>query len=137
MGTGRNFKLKTGQNLGFQFGSKTQNRSKPTPKTARAYGEGSKTYQTRRKSWPESLRCREENREKNQSISWPDFELSGRDNRWVLIGTSRRVKRDWSRGLRWTVAAAARWFPFGLHSDGNGFDAEGGDTGERERESEG
>ncbi|CAL2226226.1 unnamed protein product [Prunus armeniaca] len=86
----------------------------------------------------EAAAQRSETSGSNQSIPSTILRLSGKEIGWVLIGTSRRVQRDWSRGLRWTVAAAARWFPFGLHSDGRELShAEGGDAGERERESEG
>ncbi|CAL2277053.1 unnamed protein product [Prunus armeniaca] len=47
----------------------------------------------------------------NQSLSLPDFKVSGRDFGWFRFGASRRVERDRSRGLRWPDVAAGWRFP--------------------------
>ncbi|CAL2238942.1 unnamed protein product [Prunus armeniaca] len=93
-GTGRNFKLKTGQNLGFQFGSKTQNRSKPTPQSARARKKEKKPHLVHRNWTAETTaQCREES-DLNQSELTSGFEVSGGEMGWVVIGASRRVERN-------------------------------------------
>ncbi|CAL2279922.1 unnamed protein product [Prunus armeniaca] len=99
-GTGRNFQLKTGQNLGFQFGSKPQNRSKPKQQSARIRKKEKKTHQLYLKQTAEAAAQRSETSGLNQSIPSTILRLSGKEIGWVLIGTSRRVQRDWSRGLR-------------------------------------